>query len=123
LIDQRPSRFRGEFQDLCLVDVAISTSKKLDQLRQCNSDILKERVLGVTCCLESWKDEDAEAVKLKWGPEELAKLVDPYSVLDVDVVKEQEGKWLVKIPLLDDKLGKKSLTPKELLMNKLKVKR
>ena len=108
---------------VCLVDVAISTTKKVDQLRQCSSDILKERILGVTCCLESWNDKIAETFKDKWGPEELAKIVEPYSVIDVDVVKEHGGVWLVKIPLLDEKIGKKTLSSKELLMSKLKSKK
>jgi len=112
----------GASVGVTLVDIAEDTTVSVEKLRVCKADVLEYTILGVICCLESWAQEDSKAVTDKWSSE-MPKLIERFSELDVDVIKEYDGKMIVKIPSLESKMGKPNMSRTELLKMKLKAKK
>ena len=83
---------------------------------------MKEPVVAVSCCLDSWVKEDQKMALDKWG-DKMEGILEQYSEVDVKVVNMMETQAKVKIPTLEQKLGKMEMSRAEMLKMKLKQKK
>ena len=75
--------------------------------------------MAVSCCLDSWVKEDQKMALDKWG-DKMEGILEQYSEVDVKVVNMMETQAKVKIPTLEQKLGKMEMSRAEMLKMKLK---
>ena len=93
-----------------------------DKLRSAKVALMKEPVVAVSCCLDTWVDEDRKLALEKWG-DKMEGILEQYSEVDVEVVNMMESQAKVKIPKIEEKLGKKEMSRAEMLKMKLKMKK
>ena len=104
-----------------LVDLASQSTLLKNQLRQASPDIMKDDVMAVSCCLDSWVGEDREVAKEKWG-HKMSSLVDDYDELEVEVVGQEGGQCRVNIPVFEKKLKGESKSVAEMFKERLRKK-
>ena len=64
VVKQSPSKEKVKVE---LVDLALATIVHKDNLRVVNASVLKDPVVAVSCCLDSWVQEDKTVAVEKWG--------------------------------------------------------
>lgn len=89
--------------EVCVVDFAYHIIVQVNKLRFCESDLLHEPVLGVTCCMESWFLKDLNLIRENWDTT-MNILGNLYTEHEVEVLQVVDDKILVKIPILEEKL-------------------
>jgi hypothetical protein len=99
-----------------LVDLAIMATVPRDKLRSAQASLLKEPVVAVSCCLDSWMKEDQKMALDKWG-DKMEGILEQYSEVDVEVVNMTETQAQVKIPTFEQKLGKNEMSRAEMCRN------
>eukprot|EP00092_Neocalanus_flemingeri_P017001 GFUD01018388.1.p1 GENE.GFUD01018388.1~~GFUD01018388.1.p1 ORF type:complete len:535 (-),score=202.29 GFUD01018388.1:42-1646(-) len=106
-----------------LVDLASTAILSKTQLRKASSDVMKEEVVAVSCCLDTWVEKDRKMAIEKWG-DKMAGMVEQYSEVQVEVVGQVDGGQLrVKIPELENKMIEGRVKSRaEMLKEKLKKK-
>ena len=104
-----------------LVDFASQSTLPLNQLRKALPEVMKDDVIAVFCCLDSWVGKDREMAKEKWGLK-MSSLVDEYDELEVEVVGQEGGQFKVKIPKLEAKLKGETKSMADVLKERLKKK-
>ena len=112
----------GDFVEVKLVDLAIMATVSKDKLRVAKVALMKEPVVAVSCCLDTWVNEDRKMALEKWG-DKMEGILEQYSEVDVEVVNMMETQAKVKIPKLEQKLGKKEMSRAEMLKMRLKQKK
>ena len=105
-----------------LVDLAIIATVPMDKLRSAKAALMKEPVVAVSCCLDSWVKEDQKIALDKWG-DKMEGLLEQYTEVDVEVVDLMDSQAKVRIPILEQKLGKKEMSRAEMLKMRLKQKK
>ena len=88
-----------------LVDVADCSTLHVTKLKKASADVMKGEVMAVSCCFESWVNEDRVMAKEKWKSSG-GSLVEHYEEMQVDVVGEVQGQLIVRAPELEEKLKK-----------------
>jgi len=106
---------------LNLVDLAITTTLPRDKLRSATSVVVKEPVVAVSCCLDTWMGDDKKMALEKWG-DKMEGMLEQYGEVQVEVMGTLQGQAKVKIPQLEQKLGMKVMSRAEMLKMKLKMK-
>ena len=102
--------------------MAIIANISKDTLRLATVGVMMEPVVAVSCCLDSWGDEDRNVAVEKWG-DKMEGMLEQYSEVEVEVVNMMDTQARVKIPALEQKLGKKEMSRAEMLKMKLKQKK
>merc|ERR1719347_905895 len=97
-----------------LVDVASCSTLHLSQSRKPSSDIMKEEMMAVSCCLESWVNEDRLMAKEQWGSK-VSTMVEFYEEIQVDVVGDAQGQLIIRMPELEKKFIRDSKSVAELM--------
>ena len=87
-----------------LVDVASGLTLPMTQLKKPSADVMRDEVMAVSCCLESWVKEDRVKAKEKWESL-VSSLVEYYEEMQVHVVGEVKGQLIVSVPELEEKLN------------------
>jgi len=103
-----------------LVDLASSSSLHLSQLRKPTVEAMKDQVMAVSCCLESWVKEDMEVAKEKWEFK-IPNMVEFFEEIQVDVVGEADGHNIVRMQELEKKLKSGSKSVAELLKERARA--
>ena len=83
---------------------------------------MKEPMVAVSCCLDTWVEEDRKLALEKWG-DKMEGLLEQYTEVDVEVVDLMDSQAKVRIPILEQKLGKKEMSRAEMLKMRLKQKK
>merc|ERR1719158_779272 len=105
-----------------LVDLAMVTTVRKDHLRTVDASVLKDSVVAVSCCLDSWANEDRKFALEKWG-DKMGSLLEQYTEVEVEVTGMLGNQVKVKVPSLEQKLGIKEASRAEMLKMKLKQKK
>ena len=108
--------------EVILVDLAIMATVSKDKLRVAEEALMKEPVVAVSCCLDTWVEEDRKLALVKWG-DKMEGLLEQYTEVDVEVVDLMDSQAKVRIPILEQKLGKKEMSRAEMLKMRLKQKK
>ena len=94
----------GEMVNVELVDLASTFTTLKENLRKISPELMKQTVVAVSCCLDSWVGEDKKIAMDKWG-KKMAEMVEQYSEVQVEVVGQLEnGQFKVKFSELEKKL-------------------
>eukprot|EP00092_Neocalanus_flemingeri_P017770 GFUD01019227.1.p1 GENE.GFUD01019227.1~~GFUD01019227.1.p1 ORF type:complete len:1003 (+),score=360.29 GFUD01019227.1:61-3069(+) len=106
-----------------LVDLASTATLSLSHLRKATPEVMKEKIVAVSCCLDTWVEEDRKVAIEKWGAK-MTGMVEQHSELQVEVVGQLEGaQFRVKIPELEKKMNTGVVKSRaEILKEKLRKK-
>merc|ERR550519_891975 len=85
-----------------LVDVASGLTLPMTQLKKPSADVMRDEVMAVSCCLESWVKEDRVIIKEKWESR-VTSLVEYYQDMEVNVVGKVQDQLIVSVPELEEK--------------------
>merc|ERR1719154_128571 len=104
-----------------LVDLASFITTKKDSLRNISPELMKQPVVALSCCLDSWVGEDETIAIEKWGTR-MVNMMEQYSEVEVEVVGQMEsGKYRVTLPELEKKLKEGDVKSRaEMLKDKLR---
>eukprot|EP00092_Neocalanus_flemingeri_P085489 GFUD01107586.1.p1 GENE.GFUD01107586.1~~GFUD01107586.1.p1 ORF type:complete len:327 (-),score=119.72 GFUD01107586.1:76-969(-) len=106
-----------------LVDLASTATLSMAHLRIASPDVMKEVVVAVSCCLDTWVKEDKKVAVEKWG-DKMAGMVEEFSEVQVEVVGQLEaGQYRIKFPELEKKMNAGVVKSRaEMLKEKLRKK-
>jgi len=105
-----------------LVDLALVTKVHKNNLRAVNASVLKDPVVAVSCCLDSWAQQDRKIAQEKWG-EKMESILEQYSEIEVEVVEMVGSQVRVKAPPVEQKFSCKEVSRADMLKMKLKQKK
>merc|ERR1719369_1262713 len=105
-----------------LVDLALVTKVNKENIRAVNASVLKDPVVAVTCCLDSWAEEDKKVALEKWG-DKMESILEQYSEIEVEVVGLVGNQVRVKAPSVEQKFSIKEVSRADMLKMKLKQKK
>jgi len=105
-----------------LVDLALVTEVHKDNLRTVNTSVLKDPVVAVSCCLDSWAEEDKKVAREKWGSK-MGSILEQYTEVDVEVIEMVENQVRVKAPKVEQKFRSTEVSRADMLKMKLKQKK
>jgi len=105
-----------------LVDLALITKVHKDNLRTVNTSVLKDPVVAVSCCLDSWAEEDKKVAREKWGSK-MGSILEQYTEVDVEVIEMVGNQVMVKAPDVEQKFRSKEVSRADMLKMKLKQKK
>jgi len=97
------TQVKSDVVQVKLVDFGSLSVLPLSQLREPTPDMMKEEVLAVSCCLESWvgTDQDREDLKEVWESK-MNDIVECFDELEVEIVEKVEEQLTMKAPKLEE---------------------
>ena len=112
--------------ELSLVDMAVKAKKPISSLKVAAAELLESfPVQSVFCCLHSWVGEDCRAAKLEWG-DKTEEILKPFKEFSAEVIETGDTgagtPTIIKMPVVESKLGRKVLSRADMLKLKLKGK-
>jgi len=122
--------YRGKVRDIEedkvtveLVDIGSEATVGLANLKVGSSNITKDAVNAVSCCLDSWIGEDKTLAAKNWGCK-MGEIVEPYSEMEIEVVEQcDNGQFRIRVPGIEKKLkGNEVKSRAEMLKDKLRKK-